>query len=154
MKFFLKSTLFGWTYLLLLFLGYIAAGWLLATYRVSWLVWLGTLGITLHLAIAETGAIVLANTWVVVIILSGIFFNTKISLNFLPFERAQIWALSLLIIWVFAIALIFMLAFAKTIMNKLCVGWIFKLQPYTSYILLSVIWIAIKCGYLIYKLAN
>jgi hypothetical protein len=115
---------------------------------------LGTLGITLHLAIAETGAIVLANTWVVVIILSGIFFNTKISLNFLPFERAQIWALSLLIIWVFAIALIFMLAFAKTIMNKLCVGWIFKLQPYTSYILLSVIWIAIKCGYLIYKLAN
>jgi hypothetical protein len=154
MKSLFKSTWFCWTYLILLCLGYVGAGWLLAAYNVSWLIWLGTLLITIHLSIAQTGAIILANTWIVLIILLGIFFNTKISLTFLPFYKAQIWAIGLLIVWFFAIILILMLAFAQTPLKKICLVGIKKARKYTSYISIVVTWIAIRLGYLIYKLAN
>jgi hypothetical protein len=154
MKSLFKSAFFCWAYLFLLCLGYIGAGWLLAAYQVSWLIWLGTLLAIVHLSIAETGAIVLANTWLVLIILLGIFFNTKISLNFLPLYKAQIWAIGLLVVWIFAILLILMLAFAQTPLKTLDLGRIGKSQKRISYFLIFVTWIAIKLGYLIYKLAS
>jgi hypothetical protein len=154
MKLFFRSIWFSWTYLILLCLGYIGLGWLLAAYKVSWLIWLGTLLITIHLSIAETGAIFLANLWLVLVISLGIILNSKISLHFLPFDRAQIWALTLLIIWFFSISLIFMLALAPAKLKKMSLGWLKKFQKYNAYILVTVTWIAMRIGYLIYKVAS
>ena len=47
-------------YLLVLGLGYVSAGWLLAAFQVSGFVWIGTLGIILYLAKVGADAIVVA----------------------------------------------------------------------------------------------
>jgi hypothetical protein len=154
MKLFFRSIWFSWIYLILLCLGYLGLGWILAAYKVSWLIWIGTLLITIHLSIAKAGAIFLANLWLVFVISLGIILNSKISLYFLPFDRAQIWALTLLIIWFFSISLIFMLAFAPSNFNKLGLSWLEKVQKYNAYILIAVTWIAMRIGYLIYKVAS
>jgi hypothetical protein len=151
MKLFFRSS---WTYLILLCLGYLGLGWLLAAYKVSWLIWLGTLLIIIHLSIAESGAIFLANLWLVLVISLGIVLNSKISLHFLPFHRAQIWALTLLIVWFFSISLIFMLAFASAKLKNLSLGRLNKFHKYNAYILVAVTWIAMRLGYLIYKVAS
>jgi hypothetical protein len=154
MKSLFRSIWFSWTYLILLGLGYLGLGWLLAAYKVSWLIWLGTLLMTIHLSIAETGAIFLANLWLVFVVSLGIILNSKISLHFLPFNRAQIWALTLLIIWFFSISLIFMLAFAPPKFKNLGLSWLKKVQKYNAHILIAVTWIAMRIGYVIYKITS
>lgn len=139
--------LFAWAYLLLLLLGYGSAGWLLAAFGVPWLVWVGTLGITGHLIKAETDAIVLANVWVVAIVMVGVVIKAWVPQwgSRVPFEQAQLWAIGLLLLWLWAMILVALLAVARKPLRSIGLK--------TAQRLIPLIWAALGCGGCIYHIA-
>lgn len=143
----IASTSASWLYLTLLLLGFWATGWLLAAFQVSWLVWLGTLGITLHLVQAETEAIALASTWVVLIMFIAAAKKswTPVWHSHLPFENARLWAQGLLLIWAGLTGLVVLLALAKPHLRLL--GLTHRQATTTLFIL---IWGALILGKLVY----
>ena len=134
-------------YLLVLSLGYVSAGWLLAAFQVSGFVWIGTLGTLLYLARSGADAIVVASTWVVGVISVGAVLKawTPVWHSRLPYENAQLWAVGLLLIWLWAMVLVVLLAFAKIRMQT--IG--FRLLR-SSLGLILWIWVTLGCGGLLY----
>lgn len=135
-------------YLLVLSLGYVSAGWLLAAFQVPGFVWIGTLGIVLYLTKAGADAIVVASAWVVGVISVGAVLKvwTPVWHSRLPYENAQLWAVGLLLIWLWAMMLVVLLAFAQIRMQT--IG--FRFLRSSSGLVLWI-WVALGCGGLLYK---
>jgi hypothetical protein len=138
----------AWTHLAALLLGYSFAGWLLAAFQVSWLIWLGTLGTTLHLIRAQASAIALAASWVVLIMVAAAVVKAWAAAwdSRVPFEQAQLWAQGLLLIWLGAMGLVVLLAFARPRIAQLGMR-----GPSAGYSLTILIWGALAAGGLLYQ---
>jgi hypothetical protein len=104
-------------YLLALWLGYFAGGYLLAAYNVHPLILVGNYLITLRLAQTGSSAISLAIAWLSMWIWGAVFVWAK------PLRvgaiNVQTVALLLLSCWILAAGIIFLLAFAKKSIYKL-----------------------------------
>lgn len=139
----------AWLYLATLLFGYSVLGWLMAAFQVSWLVWLGTMAITLHLAHAGTDAIIIASTWVATIMSIGAVVKawTPIWDSRMPWENAQLWAIGLLCIWMGSTLLTVLLAFAQHPLRSL--HW--NARFWTKG-LLVLTWGAMAGGWLFYEL--
>lgn len=143
------SVIVSWSYLAVLLLGYGFTGWLLAAFQVPCLIWLGTLGVTLHLIRSGASAIALATIWVVLIIFMAAVVRAWIAVwnSRLPFEYAQLWAQGLLLIWLGAIGLVVLLAFARSTLSQL------RLRGALAfYSLTALIWGALGMGGLLYQM--
>ena len=110
-------------YCFALLVGYTAVGWLFSAFGASGFVWLGTLAVILHLATAGTEAILLANAWVLGVVFAAVIQKIwPIFLGgYLPKKNASLWATIMILLWFFAILLIFALAFARQKLQK--IGW-------------------------------
>jgi hypothetical protein len=153
MKFFSLISFLIWTYLGVLLLGYLSAGWLLAAFQVPWVIWLGTLGVSLHLVKVRTNALALASAWIVALVSIAAVLKAWTPLwdSHLPLEHAQSWALGLLLIWLWAHCLALLLAFAKKPVQKLGLR-----LTQTDRGLIILIWTAMGLGGLLchHQLAN
>jgi hypothetical protein len=141
----------AWSYLALLLLGYGFAGWLLAAFQAPWLIWLGTLAACLHLVRSQVAAIALASSWVVLLISAASVLKAWAPVwdRRVPFEQAPLWAESLLLIWLGAIGLVILLAFAHAAMQQIgCRG------KQILYRLLILVWGALGAGKLFYSVFN
>lgn len=145
-----SSVIFTWSHLAALLLGYGFAGWLLAAFQVSWLVWLGTLGVTLHLIRVGASALTLATGWVVLVMVAAAVVKawTAVWNSRIPFEQAQLWAQTLLLIWLGAIGLVVLLAFGRSTIGDLGVQ-----GKRAFYSLVTLIWGALATGGLLYQIA-
>lgn len=134
-------------YLILLGMGCVAAGWLLAAFQVPWFVWCGTLGVMGHLARAKSDAIVLASAWVVLLMFIAAVTKawTPAWYSNLPWENARLWARGLLLIWLGATGLVLLLAFAPSKLQS--IDWS---TPRTSTCLLIFTWITLLLGGFLY----
>jgi hypothetical protein len=129
-------------YLTALLLGYGFVGWLLAAFQVPWIVWLGTLATTLHLIRTGSAALALSCSWVVGLIAIAALAKAWIALwnAHLPYEQAQLWARSLLLIWWGATLLLLLLAYARPLLPR-------SLNTRQALLLLtSLIWGALGFG--------
>lgn len=131
-------------YLLVLWLGYVVAGQLLAVYNVPAAIWLGTFMATLHLAWAGTGAIALGMVWVLVLIwIAAITYAMPAYMHSLD---GSPWAMSLFMLWARGIILVLMLAFAHRFLES----WNLR-QNDTFWLLVGLVWSALGLGALIYR---
>ncbi len=133
-----------WGYLIILLLGYSLAGWLLAAFQVSWLIWSVTFLVTLHLIRSGPAAIALSSSWVIGLISLAAVMKawTPVWNSQLPHEHAQLWAQGLLLIWFGAIGLVVLLAFAPQLLAR-------SLKLSTNqviYGLVILIWTAMAIG--------
>jgi len=96
-----------WGYLITLILGYGVAGWLLAAFQVSWVIWSITFALAAQLIRSGPAAIVLASSWVTGLMCFAALTKTWIPAwdGRLPYTHAERWAQALLIIWFGAIGL-------------------------------------------------
>jgi hypothetical protein len=135
-------------YLALLLLGYSLLGWLLAAFQVPWPIWLGSLGMTLHLIYSGTAAIALSAAWVVSIMFLAATSKAWAAVwdSQVPYEQAQLWAEGLLLIWLSAIGLVLLLACADSVLAQIgCTGRI------KFYSLTCLLWSSIGIGALYYQ---
>lgn len=102
---------FAWAYLGILWIGYAIAGWILAAYAAPRLVWLLTLALTVHLAKAGPDAIALSITWVASLLWGAAYIGA--SPQNMQWTTGHAWGLSLLVLWLLALLLVVLLAFAK-----------------------------------------
>lgn len=139
----------AWSYLALLLLGYGFAGWLLAAFQVAWFVWVGTLAMTLHLIRARSAAIALSSSWVAIVISIAAVTKAWAAVwdSRVPFQHAQLWAEGLLLIWLGAIGLVVLLAFADTAIQPFGL----KQKRLGLYLTLAI-WGALGIGKLLYQL--
>jgi len=114
MKHFSAKKYLSWCYGMLLLLGCGITGWLLAAFQVPYLVVLISLAVMSHLIVVGVDAIALANVWVVVIMFTAAVVKAWPAIwdSRVPIENAQLWAGVLLLLWLGAIALVILLAFA------------------------------------------
>lgn len=136
-------------YFILLLLGYGFAGWLLAAFQVPWPVWLGTLAMTLHLIQVGAAALALSSGWVVGLIAIAVVVKAwaRVWNPRLPLEQAQLWAQVLLLIWLGAMLLILLLAYARLLLPAALKGrWVMLA-------LTSFVWGALALGAWLYRLA-
>ncbi|GAB4232234.1 MAG: hypothetical protein Kow00121_60380 [Elainellaceae cyanobacterium] len=140
----------AWGYLVLLILGFLSVGWLLAAFQVSWLIWLGTMAITLHLAHAGTDAIAIATAWIATIISIGAVIKAWAPIwdSRVPWENARLWASGLLLIWLGTTTTGLLLAFAQQPLRSL--NWDTNV---CSRSLLVLTWSAMACGWLLYQIS-
>nr|WP_317267875.1 hypothetical protein [Arthrospira sp. SH-MAG29] len=138
-----------WIYTIILFWGYTVAGWFLAAFEVPWLVWLITGAVILHLAKVGEEAIVLANAWLVLIMLIGTILKTwpTVWLPDLPFQNAPLWAMILMGLWAFSMVLIIALAWGRTILSPVGLN-----GDRLSFILLGIPVVAMIVGSAIFRL--
>jgi hypothetical protein len=130
-------------YLLVLWLGYLVAGRLLAVYNVSTAIWLGTFMATLHLAWAGTGAIALGMVWVLVLIwIAAISYAMPVYIHSLD---GSPWAISIFMLWARGTILVLMLAFARRFLEP----WHLR-RTAAFWLLLGLVWSALGLGGLIY----
>jgi hypothetical protein len=136
-------------YLATLLLGYGCLGWLLAAFQVPWPIWLGSLGVTIHLIYSGSAAIALSSSWVV-----GIMFLAAAKKSWpevwdsrVPHIAAQLWAERLLLIWLVATGLIVLLAFAGAALYRLGVQGRFRFYGFVS-----LVWAAMGSGWFYYQL--
>jgi hypothetical protein len=107
-KFPLSTTPFlAGVHLVLLIVGYILGGWLLATFNVPWFIYAVTSAVTFHLVRSEIAAIPLASIWVTFMVSIAAMATWPVHIS------AQLWALFLLMLWILALGLVFLLAFAR-----------------------------------------
>jgi Mg2+/Co2+ transporter CorB len=138
-------------YLTLLLLGYGLLGWLLAAFQVSWPIWLGSLGVTLHLIYAGTAAIALSASWVVIIMFLAAARKSWAAVwgSQVPYEQAQLWAEGLLLIWIGITGLILLLAVADAVLAQVgCKGRV------KHYSLTSSLWSAMAGGAIYYQISD
>jgi hypothetical protein len=129
-------------YLLLLGLAASGIGVMLDIYNASSLIWLITLGITVHLAWAGTGAIALAMVWVLILIwVAVVIYATPNQVQLDP----PTWAISLIKLWVQGVLYVVLSGFAP----RLFARWGLK-QTQVFLILLILVWSALGTGTLIY----
>jgi hypothetical protein len=131
------------SYLIALFLGYIAGGYLLAAYNVNLWILIGTYLVTLRLAQTGSSSISLAIAWLSIWIWGGVFVWAKPIV--LGEINAQTVALLLLSCWILATSMIFLLAFAKERIYKLGIN-----RHKSIYGLTILVWGAMTLGWHIY----
>lgn len=132
-------------YLIVLFLGYMVGGYLLAAYNVSHTIIIGTYIITLRVAQTGISSITLAITWLSACFWGGAFKWVKpSSLGDLTATRV---ALLLLLCLILAISILFLLAFANKHMYKLGLS-----RNKSNYGLIIIVWGAMTMGWYIYQL--
>ncbi|MCW6038722.1 hypothetical protein K4A83_20955 [Spirulina subsalsa FACHB-351] len=103
-------------YLITLWLGYIAIGWLLAAWRASpWIIGLSGV-MVLYLGKAGMGGLVLVNMWVLILMAWSAAFKVWFSGVFLPYVpqySGPLWASFLLLLWTITLLLVLGLAQGK-----------------------------------------
>ncbi|CAN1210558.1 hypothetical protein TUMEXPCC7403_10205 [Tumidithrix helvetica PCC 7403] len=134
-----------WVHLIVLVVGYTAAGWLLAAYNASWVAWFVTLAVLVHLSKAGSAAIAVATTWIVLLVGTGAL-AWAYPKNFPPRGGPTV-AWTLLLAWIFALVLVLLLAFAKRPLQAIGLG---KKQGF--YCLVILTWVSMLLGLLIYNL--
>lgn len=136
------TTYLALLHLITLLLGYLSLGWLLAAFQVPLIVWLVTLGITLHLIKSEVDALALANIWVVAIVTVGVLFKAWLPIwgDF----QVRPWAIGLMVLWLWATVLVLLLAFAQKPLRS--IGFTAK-QAFQ--VLIIATWTALGLGWLI-----
>jgi hypothetical protein len=131
-------------YILLLWFMACGLGLNLSAYNVAPWIWLGTLAVTLHLAWAGTAAI--APAMVGLLALMWIATVTHTLPKFMPHAIAQVWAASLLELWIRGGLLILLLAFARPCLKP----W--QLSHVSSFgFSLGLIWSALSMGIRLYS---
>lgn len=113
-----------WLTLVRLFSIYGLAGWLLSFYHATPAIWLGIEFLILYLAWVGTGAIALAIVGSMGIIGAGVLTSEvpdHLAGVSLPLNQAQVWALMLILSWVWALFVIWKLAFAVRYLRLM--GW-------------------------------
>ncbi|MCU0537391.1 MAG: hypothetical protein MUD14_26180 [Hydrococcus sp. Prado102] len=136
MKFPLSTTPFlARIHLVLLIFGYVLGGWLLATFNVPWFIYAVTLAVTFHLVKSEIAAIPLASVWVTIMV-------SIAAMGIWPIEiSAQLWALFLLMLWILALGLVCLLAFARPSIKMLnLIRWHHPIKLVIS------VWFALALG--------
>ncbi|NJK30217.1 MAG: hypothetical protein HC851_11485 [Acaryochloris sp. RU_4_1] len=110
------SYLFAGGYLLGLLVAYTAVGWILAAYATPALMWMWTLALMVYVAWAGAGAIAASMLWVVSVVWIAAYTSaTPLHVNW----QGSTWAISLLGVWLFAISVVLMLAFAHPALQSL-----------------------------------
>jgi hypothetical protein len=134
-------------YVLLLWLMACHLGMGLNAYSVSPLIWLGTLAVTIHLAWAESAAIAPAMVWLLALMWVATLTHA------LPQQMhsviAQVWAMSLLKVWVQSGLVIIMVACARRGLNP----WQLRHIPSFGFIV-GLIWSGLGTGFYIYSLIS
>ncbi len=131
-----------------LILGYGIGGFCLTACKASPLVWHLTGLVMLYLTYTGQAGILLSNLWFVGLV---IFFTLAqpwpvVFFTWLPFNQAQIWAATLLAIWLLSIVLVLLLAFMTDFLHDR--GW-----PHWPHLvgLGGLAWLAMGSGSLIYQ---
>jgi hypothetical protein len=128
-------------HLVLLILGYVLGGWLLATFNVPWFIYAVTLAVTFHLVNSEIAAIPLASIWITIMISIAAMGTWPIGIP------AQLWAFFLLLLWIFALGLVLFLAFVRPSIKMLnLIRWHHPIKLVIS------VWLALALGLLMAKL--
>ena len=111
---------------------------MLNAFQASWVVWLGTLLMTVHLCWAGTAAIALAVAWVVATMwTAAILGSTPLPIYF----NGSSWALILIGAWLMATVFIVLLGFARKPVQQL------GLKPIHGFwALLGLTWSALAVG--------
>lgn len=131
-------------YLIILFLGYMLGGYLLAVYNVNQFILLGTYIVTLRLVQTGSSSISLAIAWLSIWFWGSVFIWAKpISLGVITAKRV---ALLLLLCWILAIGITFLLAFADKQMYKLGLN-----RKNSAYGLIIIVWGAMTVGWYVYQ---
>lgn len=112
-------------------------------FHVPWLVWIGTLLMTFHLIRIGEDAIALSTAWVIGIMSIGAIVKawTPVWNSQLPHSNAQLWAVGLMLLWIWALILVFLLGAAKSVLRRLgwtVVNWV--------HLLVGLIWTALGFG--------
>lgn len=138
----MNKAVYAWGYLLGLLIAYMAVGWLLTAYAAPALMWIWTLGLIVYVAWANTGAIAGAMLWVVSVVWIAAYTSaTPLLMNW----KGPTWAISLVGVWIFAIGVVLMLAFARQALQAL--GWS---RQGTFYRLLVITWSGLITGHFLY----
>jgi hypothetical protein len=134
-------------YFLLLWLIACSLGMGLSAYSVSALIWLGTLGMTLHLAWAGSAAIAPAMVWLLALMWTATMTHALPQPMQMHNVIAQVWAASLLNLWVRGGVVILMLAFARWALKPL------RLRPMLTFgFIVGLSWSALGTGVCLYSL--
>ncbi len=131
-------------YLIILFLGYMGGGFLLAAYNVNQFILIVTSIITLRLAQTGTSSISLAIAWLAMWFWGGVFVWVKP--KFIGEVNPQTVAFFFLFCWVLSVCMVFLLAFANKRMYKLGLN-----RRNTTYGLTIIVWGAMILGWNLYK---
>jgi hypothetical protein len=131
-------------YVLLLWVIACGLGLGLTAYSVSFLIWLGTLAVTLHLAWAGKAAIAPAMVWLLALI--GFATVTNAHPQTSPHAIAQVWAASLLELWLRGGLLILILGFARSCLKP----WRLSHIPSFGFIL-GLTWSGLGTGVRLYR---
>jgi len=131
-------------YLIILFLGYMLGGYLLAVYNVNQFILIGTYIVTLRLVQTGSSSISLAIAWLSMWFWGSVFIWAK------PINSGEITAkrvaLLLLLCWILAIGITFLLAFANKQMYKLGLN-----RKNSTYGLIIIVWGAMTVGWYVYQ---
>jgi len=131
-------------YLIILFLGCLSGGVLLAAYNANQLIWLGNYLVTLRLVQTGSSSISLAIAWLSVWFWASVFIWAKPSK--LIQTDGPTTALWLLLSWTIAISIVFLLGFANQRMSKLGLT-----KNQSKYGLVVIVWAAMILGWSIYQ---
>ncbi|MBW4519686.1 MAG: hypothetical protein KME16_08300 [Scytolyngbya sp. HA4215-MV1] len=104
----LRLSYANWIKLLIVFLGYGVAGWLLSAYDASWLIWLAVEAMICHLTWVGAGAIALSTVGIVTIMWSATLANAWF--HGIPWIGASVWAIALAFSWLLGMVLMLNLA--------------------------------------------
>lgn len=106
----------AWGYLFGLLMAYMAVGWVLAAYAAPLLMWVWTVVLIAYVAWADKGAIAGAMLWVVSVVWIAAYTTaTPLLMNW----KGPTWAISLVGVWIFAIGVVLLLAFAQPVIQAL-----------------------------------
>lgn len=134
-----RSQQLPWLYLILVFIEYILAAWLLSDFNAPWFTWAGTQAVTLHLAWVGPDAVALAIAWIVGIVWAGAF-STAWPKS-IPWAGISVWAAALAVIWILALAVVLTLAKAE---RKMKFAGLSKPQAFC--ILVIITWTGLSLG--------
>ena len=132
----------AWGYFFGLFAAYTSVGWVLAAYAAPGLMWIWTSVLIVYVAWAGSGAIAIAMLWVVSVVgIAAYTSATPLLMNW----KGPTWAISLVGVWIFAIGVVLMLAFAQQALQSL--NWP---QKWTFHRLVVITWIGLSVGRFLY----
>ncbi len=132
---------YAWAYLAILFFGYAIAGWILTAYAAPKFVWALTLLLTVHLAKVGPDAIALSITWIVALLWGAAYIGAHPQDIRWTVENA--WGISLLVLWLLAVLLVLLLAFAGPFIPQ-------RKGHNAHYFLIKLIWGSLATGMLTY----
>jgi hypothetical protein len=133
--------------LILLSLGWSLVGWWLTALAAAWPLWVGTLLVSVYLISIGTGAIALANGWVVLLV-TLVLYEDRVP----PFWRNDLpykyWAIMLLLLWGVGTGLVFLLG----IQSQGLWQWPRPYQRRLRLGLVGLSWLSLSLGSLAYQL--